>query len=591
MERKTMTLNNLNDDWWKQAVVYQIYPRSFKDSNGDGLGDIPGVTTKMSYLRDLGIDAIWLSPFYPSDLADGGYDIIDYRNVDPRLGTMDDFDAMVASAHQQGIKVVVDIVPNHTADKHAWFIEALAAGRGSAARERYIFREGSGPNGEFPPNDWQSLFGGPAWERVEDGQWYLHIFAKEQPDLNWDNPEVHEEFNKTLRFWSDHGTDGFRIDVAHGLAKKLDGAPLKDLSRWTVHDSMSHDGTHPLWDRAEVHDIYREWRKVFNEYNPPRFAVGEAWVVPEHQYLYASPDELGQVFNFEFAKAQWFSKDFRTAIVEGLEAARASGSTATWVMSNHDVPRHPSRYGLPQAPSLSYHQLPKDWILRDGSSYVEDRALGNKRARAAILMEAALPGSVYIYQGEELGLFEVPDIPWNRLEDPTPFRTRGRYTEKGRDGCRVPIPWDSHDTPQTAAWSPKFGTGASFGFSPATTSEASAASDPHLPQPLWYKDFSVDVELADQHSMLSLYRSCLSSRAELLTPSPDSEVTWLDAGEEVIAYTRAASKDSGYRNVAALTNFGPDAVNIPEGDLILSSGELDEDGRLPQDTSVWIGIR
>ncbi|MDN6424381.1 MAG: alpha-amylase, partial [Bifidobacterium crudilactis] len=244
-----MTDNNLNDDWWKQAVVYQIYPRSFKDANGDGLGDIPGITSKMQYLRELGIDAIWLSPFYPSDLADGGYDIIDYRNVDPRLGTMQDFDAMVSAAHQEGIKVIVDIVPNHTANKHAWFLEALAAGRGSTARERYIFKEGSGPNGEFPPNDWQSLFGGPAWERVEDGQWYLHIFAKEQPDLNWNNPEVHEEFKKTLRFWSDHGTDGFRVDVAHGLAKKLDGASMKDLSHWTVHDSLSHDGTHPLWDR------------------------------------------------------------------------------------------------------------------------------------------------------------------------------------------------------------------------------------------------------------------------------------------------------------------------------------------------------
>lgn len=586
-----MTDNNLNDDWWKQAVVYQIYPRSFKDANGDGLGDIPGITSKMQYLRELGIDAIWLSPFYPSDLADGGYDIIDYRNVDPRLGTMQDFDAMVSAAHQEGIKVIVDIVPNHTANKHAWFLEALAEGRGSTARERYIFKEGSGPNGEFPPNDWQSLFGGPAWERVEDGQWYLHIFAKEQPDLNWNNPEVHEEFKKTLRFWSDHGTDGFRVDVAHGLAKKLDGASMKDLSRWTVHDSLSHDGTHPLWDRAQVHDIYREWRQVFNEYNPPRFAVGEAWVVPEHQYLYASPDELGQVFNFEFAIANWFSHDFRTAIRDGLQAAKSSGSTATWVMSNHDVPRHPSRYGLPQAPSKATHQLPKDWVLRDGTTYEENRELGTRRARAAILMETALPGSVYIYQGEELGLFEVPNIPWDRLEDPTPFRTRGRYTEKGRDGCRVPLPWNSQDAPHEASWDSRFGTGASFGFSPNDATPGSQSADPHLPQPLWYKDFAVDVEQQDPTSMLSLYKACLSHRAALLTSAHNTSVTWLDEGDEVIAYTRQAADNSGYTAIASITNFGKNAVALPEGDLILSSIQLDDPTLLPQDTSAWIGIK
>ncbi|WP_416175362.1 MAG: glycoside hydrolase family 13 protein [Bifidobacterium crudilactis] len=586
-----MTDNNLNDDWWKQAVVYQIYPRSFKDANGDGLGDIPGITSKMQYLRELGIDAIWLSPFYPSDLADGGYDIIDYRNVDPRLGTMQDFDAMVSAAHQEGIKVIVDIVPNHTANKHVWFLEALAAGRGSTARERYIFKEGSGPNGEFPPNDWQSLFGGPAWERVEDGQWYLHIFAKEQPDLNWNNPEVHEEFKKTLRFWSDHGTDGFRVDVAHGLAKKLDGASMKDLSHWTVHDSLSHDGTHPLWDRAQVHDIYREWRQVFNEYNPPRFAVGEAWVVPEHQYLYASPDELGQVFNFEFAIANWFSQDFRTAIRDGLQAAKSSGSTATWVMSNHDVPRHPSRYGLPQAPSKATHQLPKDWVLRDGTTYEENRELGTRRARAAILMETALPGSVYIYQGEELGLFEVPNIPWDRLEDPTPFRTRGRYTEKGRDGCRVPLPWNSQDAPHEASWDSRFGTGASFGFSPSDATAGSQSADPHLPQPLWYKDFAVDVEQQDPTSMLSLYKACLSHRAALLTSAHNTSVTWLDEGDEVIAYTRQAADNSGYTAIASITNFGKNAAALPEGDLILSSIQLDDPALLPQDASAWIGIK
>lgn len=580
-----MTVNNLNDDWWKQAVVYQIYPRSFKDVNGDGLGDIAGITEKMDYLKDLGVDAIWLSPFYPSDLADGGYDVIDYRNVDPRLGTMDDFDRMAQAAHTAGIKVIVDIVPNHTADRHEMFLQALQDGRGSAARDRYIFREGRGENSELPPNDWQSLFGGSAWQRVEDGQWYLHIFAKEQPDLNWNNPDVHEEFKRTLRFWSDHGTDGFRIDVAHGLAKDLESTPLDQMDPFAVQNGLCHDGTSPLWDRPEVHEIYKEWREVFNEYDPPRFAVGEAWVVPEHQHLYASTAELGQVFNFEFAKANWFADEFRTAIIEGLESAEETGdSTTTWVMNNHDVPRSPSRYGLPQVKTPMYHQLAHDWLLRNGASYVENRELGTRRARAAALMELGLPGSVYIYQGEELGLFEVADIPWNRLEDPTPFNTLRNFTDKGRDGCRVPMPWTAADEPQPAAWNANFGEGASFGFSPATCTDGTPSANPHLPQPLWYKDFAADVEAADPKSMLSLYREALRIRQNDLTATGAHACTMLDAGDDVIAYSRAMSDG---RTFMSYTNFGAADLPLPQGEILLSSGEL-HDGMLPQDASVWI---
>ncbi|TPF77873.1 alpha-amylase [Bifidobacterium sp. UTCIF-3] len=582
-----MTANNKRDDWWKQAVVYQVYPRSFKDANGDGLGDIAGVTEKIPYLKALGVDAIWLSPFYPSDLADGGYDVIDYRNVDPRLGTMDDFDAMVAAAHEAGIKVIVDIVPNHTADKHVFFQEALAAGPGSPERDRYIFRDGRGEHGELPPNDWISLFGGPAWEQVPDGQWYLHIFAKQQPDVNWNNPDIHEEFKKTLRFWSDHGTDGFRIDVAHGLAKDLESTPLDQMDPLAVQHGLCHDFTSPLWDRREVHDIYREWREVFNEYNPPRFAVGEAWVVPEHQHLYASTDELGQVFNFEFAEANWDVDAMRAAILAGLRSAEEThDSTTTWVMSNHDVPRHVSRYGLPQVPASSHHQLAKDWLLRDGTSYFEDRELGTKRARAAILMELGLPGSVYIYQGEELGLPEVADIPWDRLEDPTPFFTRERFIEKGRDGCRVPLPWVAADVPAPAEWNAGFGTGASFGFSPAKKADGSASADPHLPQPLWYKDYAADAEAADDASMLNLYRATLTLRASLLTATADTaDCAAIDAGHDVIAYSRPSTDG---RRFASYTNFGAAALTLPAGEVVLASGDLTADGALPQDTTVWI---
>lgn len=584
-----MTDNNLNADWRKQAVVYQIYPRSFKDTDGDGIGDIQGITEKMDYLKALGIDAIWLSHFYPSELADGGYDVMDYMNVDPRLGTIDDFDQMAQIAHNSGLKVIVDIVPNHTSNKHACFQQALKANPGSPERNRYIFRKGRGENGKIPPNNWKSLFGGPAWEQVKDGEWYLHIFAKEQPDLNWNNPEVHEEFKDIFRFWSDHGTDGFRIDVAHGLAKDLESRPLAELDAWPVEQqSTDHEYEHPLWDRPEVHEIYKEWRKVFNEYEPHRFAIGEAWVVPEHQHLYASEDELGQVFNFEFAKANWASDPLYKAIAEGLESARQSGSTTTWVMSNHDVIRPATRYGLPQVESIAHHQLAKDWLLRDGTSYIEDRTLGTLRARAGFLMECALPGSLYTYQGEELGLFEVANIPWDRLEDPTAYRTSNRYPEKGRDGCRVPLPWSAVEKPKPADWNSGFGQNASFGFSPAKTQDNRPAADPHLPQPLWFENYAVDKEEIDSESMLNLYKQALHVRAEMLTPTGDTDIKTIDHTKKVLLYSRSAFYAGQRRRFTSITNFGQNPIKLPEGEVLLSSASLKSGNRLPKDTTAWI---
>lgn len=561
-----MTLINGNEEWWKQAVVYQVYPRSFYDANGDGLGDIKGITAHMDYLRALGINAIWLSPFYPSPLADGGYDVADYRNVDPRLGTLEDFDEMAAAAHAADIKVIVDIVPNHTSTEHEWFKAALAAGPGSPERDRYIFRHGRGENGELPPNGWKSTFGGPGWEPVGDGEWYLHLFAVEQADLNWKNPEVREDFKKTLRFWSDRGADGFRIDVAHALAKDLESRPLDE---WPDDlDEGKPGDENPLWDRPEVHEIYREWRQVFNEYEPARFAVAEAWVVPEHQWMYASPEELGQVFNFELSKAGWFADELRLAIEEGLAAAERSGSTTTWVLSNHDMPRHPTRYGLPQVRSAVHHQLVNDWLLRDGKTYYEDRELGTRRARAALLMELGLPGSVYLYQGEELGLFEVADIPWEALEDPEAAMTSHGDAIKGRDGCRVPLPWKAVDE-----------TGA-FGFS------APAEHEPaHLPQPAWFAQHAVDIEEAEKDSMLKFYRRALAARAELLTATGDTSLTWADGyDDQVIAYTRPTADG---RALTSVTNFGADAVALPAGEVLLASAAL-VDGELPTDATAWV---
>ena len=561
-----MTVINGNEEWWKQAVVYQVYPRSFYDANGDGLGDIKGITAHMDYLRALGINAIWLSPFYPSPLADGGYDVADYRNVDPRLGTLEDFDEMAAAAHAADIKVIVDIVPNHTSTEHEWFKAALAAGPGSPERDRYIFRPGRGENGELPPNGWKSTFGGPGWEPVGDGEWYLHLFAVEQADLNWKNPEVREDFKRTLRFWSDRGADGFRIDVAHALAKDLDSRPLDE---WPDDPDEGKPGDeNPLWDRPEVHEIYREWRQVFNEYEPARFAVAEAWVVPEHQWMYASTEELGQVFNFELSKAGWFADELRLAIEEGLAAAERSGSTTTWVLSNHDMARHPTRYGLPQVRSAVHHQLVNDWLLRDGKTYYEDRDLGTRRARAALLMELGLPGSVYLYQGEELGLFEVADIPWEALEDPEAAMTNHGDAIKGRDGCRVPLPWKAVD---------KTGT---FGFSAPEEHEPA-----HLPQPAWFAQHAVDVEETEKDSMLKFYRRALAARAELLTATGDTSLTWADGyDDQVIAYSRPTADG---RTLTSVTNFGAAAVALPAGEVLLASAPLADD-KLPTDATAWV---
>ncbi|QKJ20967.1 glycoside hydrolase family 13 protein [Microbacterium hominis] len=539
--------------WWRQATVYQIYPRSFADANGDGIGDIPGILSRIDYLAELGIDAVWLSPFYPSALADGGYDVADYRNVDPRLGTLDDFDAMVDALHRRGIRVVVDIVPNHTSDLHPWFQEALAAGRGSAARDRYIFRDGTGPDGSEPPADWVSVFGGPAWHRVEDGQWYFHNFAKEQPDLNWDNPEVHEDFITTLRFWSDRGVDGFRIDVAHMLTKDLtDPLPTRDeLALIPI------DGNHPLIDRDDVHEIYAEWRAVFNSYDPPRTAVAEAWVATDRVPRYASPESLGQSFNFALLQADFDAAQFRRIVTDSLELASRSGSSSTWVLSNHDVVRHATRYGLrvPDGGTKELIEHVGEWLVDGGDEARLDRARGRRRAAAASLFMLALPGSAYLYQGEELGLYEVTTIPADERQDPTFFRTAG--AEIGRDGCRVPLPWTS--------------AGSSFGFGDDSA---------HLPQPEWFSDLAVEAQTADASSMLSLYRRALSLRHELQS---DEELEWIDTGRsDVLRFARP----NGWQ---VITNFGSEPYSMSaDDDVLLSSSPL-AGTSVPAESTVWIG--
>ena len=544
--------------WWQDAVMYQVYLRSFVDTTGDGVGDLPGVRSRLEYIRGLGVDGIWINPFYRSPQEDGGYDVADYFDVDPVFGDIEDFDGLLNEAHAMGMRVLVDLVPNHTSSAHEWFQAALYARPGSRERDRYIFRPGSGPTGVVPPNNWRSVFGGPAWSRVSDvvqttggarsdvgelpaeaaveladtlttrpdsadSDWYLHLFAPGQPDLNWQSDEVTEYFDEVLRFWLERGVDGFRIDVAHGMLKHPD---LPDLDEPPV---LANDD-HPYWDRDAVHDIYRRWRKVLDSYPGERVFLAEAWVKsPARLARYLRPDELHMAFNFDFLKCDWDADAFRETISSTLANLAEVMAIPTWVLSNHDVVRHPTRYGGGE--------------------------VGVERARAALLLMLALPGAVFLYQGEELGLPEVLDLPDEVLQDPTFIRTGGKV--RGRDGCRVPLPWDVN--------------GPSFGFS---TGEA------WLPQPSSWAKLSVEAENADEKSTLNLYRRAIGERAKLGALRSDIGLEWLDGPPGVVAFTRGG-------RFCCVVNCSDDPQEIPPeaiavGPVVIASFELDR-GAAPGD--------
>ncbi|MEY4618440.1 MAG: hypothetical protein RL101_626 [Actinomycetota bacterium] len=539
-------------DWWRQAVIYQIYPRSFADGNGDGIGDLKGVLARVPYLKSLGIDAVWFSPFFPSALADGGYDVDDYRNIDPRIGTLEEFDQVIDELHKVGIRVIIDIVPNHSGSGHKWFQEALKAAPGSPERNRYIFRDGKGANGEIRPSELSSHFGPTAWTRITEpdgtpGQWYMHLFASEQPDWNWDNEEVRAAFRETIKFWCDRGVDGYRVDVAHALIKDLKNGHLPERSSYDVK-VMKNDGTDDLFDRDEVHEIYASWREIFNQYDPPRMGVAEAWVHGNRRPAYASEKGLGQSFNFDMLYAGWNIKKVRELAKSNLKAAAETGSSTTWVLSNHDVIRHVTRFANPSV---------KDW----GSWYKDNRfdpkldlELGTNRAKAMTMLLLALPGSTYFYQGEELGLPEALEIPAEDMQDPQFFRN----PELGlsRDGCRVPLPWATH--------------GSSFGF---------GSNGSHLPMPNWFGKYSVEAEDGKAGSMLEFYRHIVALRKQLQTKE---EVKWIGHGifSKVIHFARP----NGWQSI---TNFGTKAVKLPNGKLISSSIPL-VDGKLPANATAWL---
>ena len=535
-----------DSNWWRQAVVYEIYPRSFMDLNGDGTGDIVGITSKVEHLSELGVDAVWLTPFYPSPLADGGYDVSDYRRVDPRLGTLRHFSQMLEAFHGRNIRVLVDIVPNHTSDQHQWFREALSAGRGSAERERYIFREGRGTHGELPPNDWPSHWADSCWTQVPDGQWYLHLFAPEQPDLNWDHPEVRADFIETLNFWARVGVDGFRVDVAHSLVKDL-SEPYPWVPAFQTENYIPEDGSHPLFDRDALLDVYAEWRRVLDSHSPPLIAVGEVGAPVARRSRYTTDQALHQAFNFELLEAHWNAVDFHKVIDHALSVTAESGSSSTWVLSNHDVVRHTSRFALPTGCDLNR------WLLSNGRHPRENRDLGIARARAAVMLLLALPGSTYLYQGEEFGLFEVADLADEQLQDPIWLRSERR--NRGRDGCRVPLPWAAEQT--------------AYGFT---------FGQPHLPQPTWFRGVAADKQEQDPDSTLSLYKHALRLRRTLLCAEH------LEWGPLTSRTVLDVIRPNGWR---CIINFGSTAIALPDQQVLLTSAAL-LGGSFPANASVWL---
>jgi alpha-glucosidase len=533
--------------WWPGAAIYQVYIRSFADGDGDGTGDIAGVRSRLPYLADLGIDAIWFNPWYVSPMADAGYDIADYRKVEPLFGTLPDAEALIAEAHALNIRVIIDVVPNHGSDAHVWFQAALAAGPGSPERDLFWFRPGRGEHGELPPNDWNSIFGGPGWTRIAEadgspGEWYLHLFAPEQPDFNWGNPAVRAEFLDVLRFWLDRGADGVRIDSAALLAK--------DPQLREVPPEGSRE-QHPFIDLDEVHDVYREWRQLTDSYPGDRILIGEVWLPDRERFTrYLRRDELHTAFNFYFLGCAWEADRIRTVIDDTLADHAPVGAPPTWVLSNHDVVRHVTRYGRGDTSfSMDNRRLGE----------FSDLELGTRRARAAALVTMALPGAVYIYQGEELGLWEVEDLPTALLQDP--IWSRSGYTDRGRDGCRVPIPWDGDSSP--------------FGF-------GAPGSEPWLPQPAGWKTLTVAAETGDPESMLELYRAALHIRRSIpsLGPGP---LSWLPSAGGVVTFARGD-------DFVCIANTSQVSVALPKHDAVLLASAPIENSLLPADAAAWLRV-
>jgi alpha-glucosidase len=551
----------MNLTWWDDAVVYQVYLRSFADADGDGIGDLAGLHARLGYLADLGVDAIWVNPFYLSPQRDHGYDIADYFSIDPVYGSIAELVDLVGEAHRLGVRVLIDMVANHCSDQHAWFKDALAGEEGGPERERFLFRDGRGESRELPPNNWQSVFGGPAWTRITEpdgsaGQWYYHAFDSSQPDFNWRAPEVARYFEDVLSFWYGCGVDGFRIDVAHGLFKSA------EMADWAGAEDATGGHNFAMWDQPEVHDIYRAWRRIGDSYSPSKYYIGEIWVPGVDSLVpYLAADELHQGFSFDLLVQPWDAHRMGDAIDRGLAQGRVTGSAPAWTLSNHDVHRPASRYG--QAQDLSIPD-PSDMLAAARRTGAVDALLGVRRARAAAMLQLALPGSTFLYQGEELGLLEVFDLPDEARQDPIWLRSGG--AELGRDGCRVPLPWSTGGTP--------------FGFS-----DRRANAAPWLPQPEWFEEFAVDLQEADPLSTLNLYRMWLRRRRDYFPAG--STLEWLDLPTpDMIAFSRGTG--------VCVVNFGATPAAIPacwDASQIIGSAPIaigDDGPVVPANSAAWL---
>jgi alpha-glucosidase len=532
--------------WWRSGVIYQIYPRSFADGNGDGLGDLPGITQRLDSLKELGVDAIWLSPFYRSPQKDAGYDVADYVSVDPLFGTLEDFDLMVTKAHKLGLRVMIDLVPNHTSSEHKWFQRALRSTPGSEERSYYHFKDGRGENGELPPNNWQSMFGGPAWTRAEDGQWYVHLFDSSQPDLNWENPAVQAEFESILRFWLDRGVDGFRVDQPHAMGKES-GLPDHPYVEEAGAGFIEGRENPPMWFQDSVHEIFRSWRKILESYPGDRAMCGEAYVLPlSFMALWVRPDEFHQTFNFRFLDAGWDREKLVAAIDESFAAFDSVGAPSTWVLNNHDVMRHVSRFGGDYGRATASDGVGPNQPQPDND-------IGLRRAKAATLFMLGLPGASYLYQGEELGLPEHTTLEDQYRQDPTFSRTNGQRV--GRDGCRVPLPWEQGNQ--------------SNGFS--------SSGKTWLPQPESYQALARSAQADLPDSTLNFYKKALKLRSELKLG--EGSFDWVSTSDDLM-----------YENgqILVVHNFSNQPVLLPEGRVLLGSMPIGDDGLLQPNDTAWV---
>ncbi len=555
--------------WWHTAVVYQLYVRSFADSNGDGVGDLEGIRSRLDHLQQLGIDAVWLTPCFPSPQRDHGYDVADYFSIQPEYGTVEIMDRLVADARARGIKIMMDVVPNHCSSAHAWFQAALAAAPGSPERDRFYFRDGTGDDGSEPPNNWRAWFGGSAWSRVVEadgsrGQWYLHLFTPYQPDFNWDNDDVAQQFDDMLTFWFDHGVEGFRVDAVAVVGKSPGLPDMPPAPPGVRVTDLALYNPHVLF-RPEGHLPWKRWRRLTDAYTAahpdrPVFFVAEAYSPgrPDRVLEYLHGDEFHQVFSFDLLLAQWTPEQFHKAIADSIDELAPHGVPLVWTLNNHDAQRSVTRYG--RADATDPARFSGNNLINSDAAV--DVAVGTRRARAATLVVLGLPGAAYLYQGEELGLPEYLDMAPEARQDPIFITTDGR--ELGRDGCRIPLPW------RTAA-------DGSFGFSPAGTT-----APPWLPQPSDLGTWSAESEETDPDSVLAFYRAAIARRREVFPTVGAFE--FVDTPRGMVGFRHG--------DVTVLLNMTDSPLATPptvHGRLVISSQAGHDDATVvPPDTAVWL---